>query len=726
MGYFINSFVHVITGYSLLIRRVFFGGVLLLSLLAPGFIAQTSDDDRTSPPGLQKRQDDTDKFYTTTGNIGLTITNFGTIGTRNAYWPNQPSCEYPRGSRVEHLYQGALWVGAVSRRTGQIHVSTGSSDRVSTTTGKGIEFLSFQTTSITQRSSLSELPYFDQNAVSHQDFLADYADFIVRDSTAPDQSVPLGLRVHQESYAWNFPFADFFVILNYTVYNAGADTLDSVYVGLWTNNVVRNTNNVRPGTPGYFLHGGNGYLDTLRMGYTFDFDGIPTPPAADSYIGIKLLGAVPFPGGVDSVGSLGNRTYYNAWRFSSASGDADYFSPQDDAENILGARSRYERLVASLPRNKIDPLRTQADNMTTLLSAGPFVTLKPGDSVNAVFGVICARKAGTQSARLDTRDQRKTLMANAALCQQAYDGEDVNGNNRLDAGEDLNGNGKLDHYRLPQPPKAPKVHADVENQNAVIYWDKSTAELSLDPISRTYDFEGYRIYRSNAGADFTDPANLLLNLPLVGEFDRADNSIGYNTGFGRILLKQPKTFAGDTVKYWYRFPPEDVTVSHLNGWQYVYGVAAFDQGDSTSGVSSLQSKTVLARVMPGTAPNDGTKKVGVYPNPYYAHAIWDAGGERTRKLYFYNLPKRCAVRIYTLAGDIVAEFQHDAATYNGSDIRWFQQFGGSDVPLQFAGGEHAWDLITKFDQAIATGLYLFSVKDADTGDIQARKFLIIK
>ena len=74
----------------------------------------------------------------------------------------------------------------------------------------------------------------------------------------------------------------------------------------------------------------------------------------------------------------GDRTYYNAWRFSSSSGDADYFSPQDDAENILGARSRYERLGTSLPKNKIDPFRTQADNMTTLLSAGPFATLEAG------------------------------------------------------------------------------------------------------------------------------------------------------------------------------------------------------------------------------------------------------------------------------------------------------------------------------------------------------------
>lgn len=675
---------------------------------------------------LGKLAEDTDKNATTIGSIGLTVTNFGTIGTRNAYWPNQPSCEYPRGSRIEHLYQGALWVGAMVRRTGQIHVSTGSSDRVSTTTGKGIEFMSLPGTSLVQRSTLSESGFFNQQAVSHQDFLGDYSDTVVRDSSTTDQTVPLGLQVHQESYAWNFPFADFFVILNYTIYNASADTLDSVYVGLWTNNVVRNTNNVRPGTPGYFYHGGNGYLDTLRMGYTFDFDGIPTPPAADSYIGIKLLGSSPFPRSIDSVGGLGLRTYYNAWRFSSSSGDADYFSPQDDAENILGARSRFERLATALSRDKIDPLRTQADNMTTMLSTGPFVTLSPGDSLSVVFGVVCARKAGTQAARLDTRDQRKTLMANAALCQQAYDGEDLNGNNVLDPGEDLNGNGKLDHYRLPQPPKPPVVRAEIENQNVVIYWDKNSAETSIDPISREYDFEGYRIYRSNAGADFKDPANLLLTLPLAGEFDMAGNAIGYNTGFGTILLDEPKTFAGDTVAYWYRFPPKGITVSHLNGWQYVYGVSAFDKGDSSSGVSSLESKMVVVRVVSGTPPNTGTQKVGVYPNPYYARAAWDGSGERARKLYFTNLPRRCDIRVYTLAGDVVAELFHDAETSNGTDIQWFQQFGGSDVPIQFSGGEHAWDLVTKFDQAIATGMYLFSVKDTETGDVQTGKFLVIK
>jgi hypothetical protein len=709
----------------------FYVTILLVSAFSLGFGMLGPTEDPDGRRGLGKPVADTDLNYTTIGNIGLTVSNFGVIGTRNAYWPTQPSCEYPRGSRIEHLYQAGLWVGAVSRASGQQHVSTGATDRASSSrTGQGYEFTAEVSSDLVQRSSLSDSKYFSESAVSHQDFVSWFSDLNRRNPTTLDtipDHVPLGLQVRQETYAWNYPFADFFVILNYTIYNAAADTLDSLYVGLWANAVVRNTNNVRPGTPGYFEHGANGYADTIRMMYTFDYDGIPTPPAADSYIGFKLLGATPFPHGIDSLGNLTQHTYYNAWRFRSSSGDLDYFSPDDDAENIAGARSRYDRLAASLPASKIDPLRTHADNVTTLLSTGPFGPIAPGDSLNVVFGVLCARKDGTDPARLDTRDQKKTLFADAHLCQQAYDGEDVNGNNRLDPGEDLNGNGKPDRYRLPQPPKPPKIHAEVENQSVAIYWDRSTSELSIDPVTRTLDFEGYRIFRSNAGADFLSPSDFLLNLALAGEFDRSDDSIGFNTGFGAIALKEPKSFPGDTVTYWYRFPPPGSAVSHLNGWQYIYGVAAFDQGDSSLGITSLQSKVQLLRVVPGTPPvQAGKGKVGVYPNPYYARAVWDGTGERNRKIYFYNLPARCEIRVYTLAGDIVAEIDHAGSTYNGADIEWFRRFGGSDTPVQFSGGEHAWDLITKFDQALATGLYLFSVKDLQTGDIATGKFVVIK
>jgi hypothetical protein len=710
--------------------------ITFLTLFGTASFGHSGDDgiDRFFKP-----TDDDDRQFTNIGRLGLTITNFGTVGTRNFYWPNQPSCEYPLGSRIEHIYQGGLWVGAVSRSTGQQHVSTGAHDRLfSSEGGEGPirpEFTSEAGEIITQRSSLSESQFFDEKAISHQDFVARFSDLNRRSLTTGDtlfKHEPLGIVVHQESYAWNFPFADFFVILNYTIYNVDRDTLDSVYVGLWADPTIRNTNNVRPGTPGYFTRKSNGYTDSLRMAYAFDYDGSPTPPAADSYLGIKLLGSTPFPRGVDSLADLKRRTYYNAWRFRDESGQSVYRSPADDAGTILNARSRYARLASSLPNGSppddyIDQLRTRPDNMTVLLSTGPFATLNPGDSLNVVFGIICARKFGTAPARDDTPEQRKTLVTNAGFCQQAYDGEDVNGNNILDPGEDVNGNGILDHFTLPQPPRPPKIRVEVESQSVLVYWDKSTSESSVDPITREQDFEGYRIYRSNPGADFTNPEDLLLTLTQIGEFDVPGNDVGYNTGFSQILLDAPKFFPGDTVAYWYRFPPADYGITHLNGWQYLYGVAAFDRGDTATGITSLQSKTEVRRVIPGTLPtSDPGKDVRVYPNPYYAGSYWDGSGERNRKIYFYNLPSRCEIRIYTLAGDVVAELQHDASSYDGTDIEWFRRFGGIQISPQFAGGEHAWDLVTKFDQAISTGLYLFSVKDLSSGEIKTGKFLVIK
>ncbi len=261
-----------------------------------------------------------------------------------------------------------------------------------------------------------------------------------------------------------------------------------------------------------------------------------------------------------------------------------------------------------------------------------------------------------------------------------------------------------------------------ENNKVTIYWDKN-AEESIDPISGRKDFEGYRIYRTNAGKDLDPTAVLSQSLIIVGEFDRADDNVFYNTGFNKIRLEKPVTFENDATEYWYRF---DVS-NQLNGWQYVYSVTAFDSGDPSNNVESLESSRLqnARRVIPGTKANENPNApVGVYPNPYYANAAWDGASERTRKLYFYNLPSQCEIRIFTLAGDLVATLKHDATTYNGSDIQWFDTY--ADGSQQFAGGEHAWDLITTHDQAIATGLYLFTVENQKTKEIKRGKFAIIK
>jgi hypothetical protein len=165
----------------------------------------------------------------------------------------------------------------------------------------------------------------------------------------------------------------------------------------------------------------------------------------------------------------------------------------------------------------------------------------------------------------------------------------------------------------------------------------------------------------------------------------------------------------------------------LNGWIYVFSVTAFDRGDQTFNLESLESGKLVnaTKILPGSLPTSKPDvKIGVYPNPYYANAYWDGNSERLRKIYFYNLPEECEITIYTLAGDIVKRIHHDKFS-NNSEIRWFETFS-KDGKQIMSGGEHAWDLITDNDQAIATGLYLFSVKDKITGDIKTGKFLIVK
>lgn len=707
--------------------------------------------------------DDDDGKYTSVGNLNVTITNLGQIGNRFKKWPVQPSLEYPKGSGIEHLSIGGLWVGGILRNETVARVTTAGLDRATTTSVlEGLEITNNIGAVISQRSTLLESPYFDLKAVSHQDIVMDFTD---RNDTVPGTTLaipfhqPLGVDIHLEAYAWNFPFADFFVILNYTIKNAGTTTIDSLHVGLWNNGAVRNTK--LTGNPlaasQFFSHSGRGYVDSLRLSYVFDFDGAPYGPPSNSYLGIKMLGTTPFPlkkdslgvplnTELDSIGDLRRGTYYNGWKFgSSGSGNSLYAFP--DVEDNPGDpyRGRYQRLSRMMPKPNIEALgRTTStltsDGITTgelpaslsdLLSTGPFKSLAPGESVQVVFALIGAKKTGSDLASNDYKNaqMRSLLYANAAWAQQTYNGEDLNGNNRLDAGEDINDNGRLDRFTLPQPPRQPRVFSEVKNQRVTLYWDSARSEQSFDPISRKFDFEGYRIYRSSPGSDIKNPENFLLSMQMIGEYDRNDNSIGYNTGFASIRLDTPKIFISgtDTVVCRYQFPPKGDAVTNLNGWQYLYGVSAFDGGDSINGLPSLESAKIIKRVVPGVTPTAKMNEdIIVYPNPYYMRSAWDGAGERSRKIYFRNLPARAQIKIYTLSGDVVAELDHNAATYNGNGIKWFDDFNTLGVPMEMSGGEHAWDLITKYDQAIATGLYLFTVKNLDNNDVKRGKFAIIK
>lgn len=689
--------------------------LLLFFLLILSFYIFPQDSDKHR---LYKSLDDDATKYTNVGNFGLTITNFGTYGHGFVFWPQQPSAEYPIGSGIEHLFDGGLWIGAFTQndtlgggRQGPF-VTTAAVDAASVSArGGGFEFTNAPGARVTERSSKFDSNVYSPDAVSHQDLVMVYSDtsrFFLNGELIVDHT-PIGVEIYQESYAWDLSFANNFIIMNYWIRNISNKFLDSVYIGLWTDAVVRNTLVTgRPSGSSFFDKGGNGYSDSLRIAYEFDATG--DIGFTDSYLGVQFLGSsIP----ADS-------TNFISWQFRNTS-DANLFAPQNDVERFrkmtgyFGGDNRF-------PYNITPQMLRGPSNRSIMITAGPFKNLAAGDSVNVVFAIIAAKKFGTDPASLDTEEQKLNLFTSAEWALRAYYGEDRNRNGILDEGEDLDGDGKITRYILPTPPINPRVKVIPESQRATIYWDRR-AEESIDPITGEKDFEGYRLYRTNAGYDLTQIQDLQSALIKMAEFDSIGNDIGFNTGFSFVEMIEPVTFPGDTTQYWYKFDVENL----LNGWQYVFAVTAFDKGDETFNLESLESSKLAnsIKIIPGTpAASEENIEVGVYPNPYYSNAYWDGPSERLRKIYFYNLPEECEITIYTLSGDIVKKLYHDRQS-NASDLRWFQTYSRDGNQIM-SGGEHAWDLITDNDQAIATGLYLFSVRDSRSGNIKTGKFLVVK
>ena len=106
-------------------------------------------------------------------------------------------------------------------------------------------------------------------------------------------------------------------------------------------------------------------------------------------------------------------------------------------------------------------------------------------------------------------------------------------------------------------------------------------------------------------------------------------------------------------------------------------------------------------VNPAAAKTD-LKNVKVVPNPYFAqYSPSVETGEGQSVLEFQNLPEKCTVRIYTLAGDLVKTLNHTDGT-----------------------GTERWNLQSVDRQQIASGMYVYHV-DSPFGTHMGR-FAVVK
>ncbi|HCQ17295.1 MAG TPA: hypothetical protein DIU20_13585 [Cryomorphaceae bacterium] len=699
-----------------------------------------------------------DDKVTSASNVRLNVSNYATFG--NAWrgykdGSGDPSCEYPAGSGIEHLFEGGIWIGGVTGG-GQQVVSTSAYDAPQgyAPGRSGFEITADVGSTLMERSSLFDSKYYDPRAVSHQDYVAICSDKNVKvpgtDINIQDHNNPMNVEIEMQTYNWNFNFSDFMVIVNLKIRNTGVQTFSNFHVALWNNTVVRNVNITPAGSGGaaFDSKGGNGFMDSLNMAYCYDAAG--DVGFTESYIGQMFLGAEDKNGfhhpRLDSTYNVNTqqwepddfKLHYNAWTFQGTS-EPIFFFPQSD-------QARFKKMTEGLNYNPcwdnptggpcqsgfgidLQAQLNQPGNRSDLISAGPFADFGPGDEVNVAFAYVLAKKKEDGNPNTaNNEEQRANLIENAGWAQQAYNGEDKNFNGILDPGEDNDDDDEITRFILPSPPAIPRTKIVALENRIEIYWSDNS-RYSVDPISNEQDFEGYRVYLSKLGFDVTGVPDLARDFNLVAEYDVPGNNIFKETGFGPIELAQPKTFEDDTVTYYYRYVIDNIP----NGWQYAVAVTSFDRGDSEAGLESLESSFLANnfRAFPGTQANDDieTEAPFAYPNPYYYGAAWEGRSnfqEESRKMIFANLPKRCRIRIFTVAGDFIDEIYHDE-NYSGSDIRWYKTFGAENVEEnRFSGGEHAWDLLSLDSQIISRGLYMFSVEDLDTGKETVGKFVIIK
>ena len=381
-------------------------------------------------------------------------------------------------------------------------------------------------------------------------------------------------------------------------------------------------------------------------------------------------------------------------------------------------------------------------------SDGLYAILEPGEDSTAVyyFGVFKGHYSGPDA-----------------------DGSEMNG--KLDPGEDdwsgpeyffsekygeldfgymrnnyiLNAGDGIPDFQGPPPPPIPELKYEITENEVILKWSKIPSEdpFYQDPFSRMQDFEGYKIYISTSGLEN--------DFSLIADLDRVDFSYFSETDSMATYPDTRTNAPADTVidfKTLYRravglntglesLMDSDSTYTFVfqnihSLYPKWYSITAYDYGDPRTGTGPLETaRTANAiYIAPSGLPQN---PVMVVPNPYRAYldytiqhidgSSWenqDDGSiefypESDRRLEFINLPEKALIRVFTIAGDLVAVIPHNIE--GDSNTGWVSDYS------------EAWDLNSRNLQQVCSGLYLFSVEDYTTenkGKISAGKFVIIR
>ncbi len=239
-----------------------------------------------------------------TGRFWFTVSNYGIFGNRRDALLRDcltggftSSAEFPGGSNVEYLFQGALWIGGIVGN--DTLTSIGNDGWVNIRElfpdegAKG---------SIIRRSARNTSPFYTPDAISDLDLIAVYYDTLKdpRLTSNPDPETgkphkPMGLKIEQRSYSWTASWGQDWVLLDYSITNLGDEPIKKAHFGIFFDPDIGNRNSdMATHLDDYaafkqetFLGFARGFFfqprppsslvctETLNIAYAYDNDGDP-------------------------------------------------------------------------------------------------------------------------------------------------------------------------------------------------------------------------------------------------------------------------------------------------------------------------------------------------------------------------------------------------------------------------------------------------------------------
>ena len=685
---------------------------ILISLLILTFVNSGTLFAQANTPRTQSK-------WHRQGNLWIVVTNFGQFGDQSIFpasvFPGTPN----ENAQIQNFNRGGLVIGAVV--DGDSLVSEGT--RMWSTWDFLEMFPGFSANdTILEGSQLTNKYSYSEDAISEQDFISTFTDTFDFGSKYPwmesTQHKPMGIKITQRSYQWSFSYSEDFIIFDFVVENIGNKKLKNLYAAYFVDA------DVRPGLGAGgqdddvsgFMHL-NLFGDTVNVAWSTDDDGENGEIHA---MGVRVLRPDP------------KTLSFNWWQTASSSSDPLDWGPfnPDNPNDFAGGSPVNDKQKYKLMSNGefdpnqrddagilLGPVGAVNDKTRFLLSFGPFGTddpdggpndkvFLPGDSLNFTIAVIGGEGQEGQLPYVSTSRAMLDLGNNAVWTQRMFDNPGVDTDGDGYRGEDFDGDGVFDtgdgvpDFAGPPPPPSPTLTVKPEDHQIVLEWDL-VSELFEDPfisddpatpdVNERMDFEGYRVWRSESGT--------IGSFNLIVEFDVPHNLFGWNFG----LPRSP----GETVN---RYVDKNLP----NGKFFYYSVTSFDRGDTLLGLEPLESNVLnnltRAAASPVSTTGFAENPVAVEPNPYIGGAAWEPGNlldpnliEYNRRIDFVNLPSECTIRIYTIDGDFVQLLEHDD-------------------PFS---SRKSWDMLSRNIQAIASGIYLFTV-ETPTGDRQVGKFIVVK